>query len=220
MAKQKEQTKEQIQTDFLKTNKELLYLLHYYAYSSNKTEAYTFANSNIVTNNIASAKSSASQYSNSVKVTQLEPAFFLKFEQAINKYYQAKGLTLIDSNELEQIQFKASKYKEDNTENEKEIDKEIIPTSFSENFTEFEELDLSNKDELLKELQRRYKLRTTDEKTRNEITKMIIDVQNMKKQEIQEDEDTIHYYVPLPLCDFCPHQKQIVNDNILKPYNE
>lgn len=220
MAKQKEQSKEQIQTDFLKANKELLYLLHFYAYSNNKTEAYTFANSNIVTNNVNSVKAQASQYSNSVKVTQLEPQFFIKFEQSINKYFQAKGHTLIDSNELEQIRSKANLYKEDEIEEKKEDDIEVTPISFSENFNDFDDLDLSNKDELLKELQRRYKLRTTDEKTRNEITKMIIDVQNMKKQEIQEDEDTIHYYVPLPLCDFCPHQKQIVKDNILKPYSE
>lgn len=75
------------------------------------------------------------------------------------------------------------------------------------------DIDLSNKDDLLKELQRRYKIEL-DPKVKNDIAKMIIDVQNMKKQE-QTEIDNVQkkMYLPLRKCEMCPQLHTVLNVN-------
>lgn len=75
------------------------------------------------------------------------------------------------------------------------------------------DIDLSNKDDLLKELQRRYKIEL-DPKVKNDIAKMIIDVQNMKKQE-QTEIDNVQkkMYLPLRKCEMCPQLHTLLNVN-------
>ena len=83
------------------------------------------------------------------------------------------------------------------------IDSEPAPQLFLPD-SDLPDLDLSNKDDLLKELQIRYK-GERDPKVKNEIAKMIIDVQQMKKQDIVEQGKVQKVmYLPLRKCEHCP----------------
>jgi len=87
------------------------------------------------------------------------------------------------------------------------------------NFSDTNEIDLSNKDAMLAELNYRYGL-ATNERDRSEIRKQIIDVQNMKRQEQVEDGKLRKVmYLPLRQCSNCPnlHVLASENANILPP---
>ena len=95
----------------------------------------------------------------------------------------------------------------------------IMPDKDLPNFSDTDEIDLSNKDAMLKELNYRYKL-ARDERDRSEIRKQIIDVQNMKRQEQVEDGKLRKVmYLPLRQCSNCPnlHVLASENANILTP---
>jgi len=63
--------------------------------------------------------------------------------------------------------------------------------------------DLTDRDNLLMELQRQYKA-ATEVKTRTDILARIADITRMKQQdERKEDEERIHYYLPMK-CALCP----------------
>jgi hypothetical protein len=62
------------------------------------------------------------------------------------------------------------------------------------------------KDMIIRELNSLLDL-TLDLKTKTEIYKQLADLQNMKKEQEIERDDTIHYYLPLS-CNDCNHNKQ------------
>ena len=69
---------------------------------------------------------------------------------------------------------------------------------------------------MLKELIRRYSVKGLDEKIKNDISKMIMDVQNMKKSEIQDDKQQKQYYLPLRKCPKCPELHTLYANNNIK----
>lgn len=99
-------------------------------------------------------------------------------------------------------------------ENDKVNDEgRIMPDKDFPNFSDTDEIDLSNKDAMLKELNYRYKL-AKDERDRSEIRKQIIDVQNMKRQEQVEDSKLRKVmYLPLRQCSNCPNLHVLASEN-------
>ncbi len=46
-------------------------------------------------------------------------------------------------------------------------------------------------------------------KDRADVLNRIADLQQMKKEENKAEEERVHYYLPLPVCDTCPHQRSL-----------
>lgn len=46
-------------------------------------------------------------------------------------------------------------------------------------------------------------------KDRADVLNRIADLQQMKKEENKAEEERVHYYLPLPVCDTCPHQRNL-----------
>lgn len=47
-------------------------------------------------------------------------------------------------------------------------------------------------------------------KEKAEILNKIADLQQMKKEETKNEEERVHYYLPLPVCDKCQYQKNLI----------
>ncbi|MDD4610324.1 MAG: hypothetical protein PHY71_09375 [Bacteroidaceae bacterium] len=49
-------------------------------------------------------------------------------------------------------------------------------------------------------------------KEKADILNRIADLQQMKKEENKIDEERVHFYLPLPLCDDCPNKGKLVEE--------
>ena len=49
-------------------------------------------------------------------------------------------------------------------------------------------------------------------KEKADILNRIADLQQMKKEENKIDEDRVHFYLPLPVCDNCPNKGKLVEE--------
>lgn len=221
MAKKKELTTEQIKAKYHRENKELMYLLYYF-FSNNKTESFIFANLNNVTDNVNSLKASASQYSKSIKVANIEPTVNIQIEMACKRFLSNAGYTISkDGNENTNTEqnttdttSRTNEIETTNTDKEKnkESRKEVVSKiDFSENNLLPEDFDLSNKDMLYKEMNRLYRLADSS-KERIDIAKLISNVEDMKNKRVEEDEQQIIYYFPLRQCEDCPNNKRFTKD--------
>lgn len=47
-------------------------------------------------------------------------------------------------------------------------------------------------------------------KDRAEVLNKIADLQQMKKEEMKNDEERVHFYLPLPICKDCPNKNNLV----------
>jgi hypothetical protein len=47
-------------------------------------------------------------------------------------------------------------------------------------------------------------------KDRAEVLNKIADLQQMKKEEMKNDEERVHFYLPLPICKDCPNKNKLV----------
>lgn len=128
----------------------------------------------------------------------------------------AKKNTLPDPADTEQTE--PNQTQTDNTDADEEgkgrkgVDSDNETDNFSPD-PNLPDYDLSNKDDLLKELQSRYKIER-DPKVKNEIAKMIIDVQQMKKQDIVEQSRIQKVmYLPLRKCENCPELHTLISKN-------
>ena len=70
-----------------------------------------------------------------------------------------------------------------------------------------EEFDISDvsKEQTLRELAIAKRKTTPGSKEWLEINKQIIEVTQMKKDEVKDEENTIHYYLPKKVCANCPN---------------
>lgn len=67
--------------------------------------------------------------------------------------------------------------------------------------------DLTDRDNLLRELQLQYRT-ATDPKSKADILNKIADICKMKQAETPtEEEDRVHYYLPMK-CGICPYKKE------------
>lgn len=89
--------------------------------------------------------------------------------------------------------------------------------SRSEKVTDMEKEDLKqlvdaykDKDYIIAELVKAQAGLSGKEKA--DILNRIADLQQMKKEENKIDEDRVHFYLPLPLCDTCPNKGKLVEE--------
>ena len=229
MARTKKATNNELDTNTIIQSKEGAFLLMFLL-TGNQKESYIFASKGeAITTNENSLKSMANAFRNKATTKQIEPMITEMFEKRAKQYLTNKGYSVLNNSDAikfnatkEEIdEYKAelkaqfeAKTKEAATNEYEQIiaEQDNQPQKNDSDFINFDNLDLSNKDELLKELNRRYNA-TFDDKIKNDIAKMIIDVNNMKKAEIQEDKQLKHYYLPLRKCSDCPNLHTIYSIN-------
>ena len=51
---------------------------------------------------------------------------------------------------------------------------------------------------------------TLQGKDKVDVLNRIADLQQMKKEETKNEEERVHYYLPLPVCDNCKYKKNLV----------
>jgi len=211
---------------------ETKYLIAYYYYGS-RTEAYKTIQPAEASGNHNSIRVMASNYHKKPNTQLLAPEVKANFIQAAIKLLQDDGYKILTPAEAQQHEQQRQQQssnelpKQNITNNptpHNNATEQTEPHKTEQNKTAqggkgvaneaqprvIDKIDLSNKDELLQELQRRYNL-TTDDKVLNEISKMIIDVQNMKKQDIIEPNKVQKkMYLPLRMCEDCPHLHMIL----------
>lgn len=222
-------TKKQQEIDVSLTTKEAAYLLMYYLIGVKK-EAYIFASKGeSLTTNDNSLKSMGAAFHNSNKVKLLEPLIKAKFISQATKALENEGYKVLTPAETVKFATKQNELKQTGSEQDdkdrliEELRNEVerlkmqqpIENEFS-NLGESDLLDLGDKDVMLKELIRRYSVKGLDEKIKNDISKMIMDVQNMKKSEIQDDKQQKQYYLPLRMCSDCPNLHTLYANNNIK----
>lgn len=222
-------TKKQQEIDVSLTTKEAAYLLMYYL-TGVKKEAYIFASKGeSITTNDNSLKSMGAAFHNSNKVKILEPLIKAKFINQATKALENEGYKVLTPAETIKLATKQNELKQTGSEQDDkdrlidELRNEVerlkaeqpIENEFS-NLGESDLLDLGDKDVMLKELIRRYSVKGLDEKIKNDISKMIMDVQNMKKSEIQDDKQQKQYYLPLRMCSDCPSLHTLYASNNIK----
>ena len=198
MARTKKNTKTELDTNTIIQSKEGAFLLMFLL-TGNQKDSYIFASKGEpITTNENSLKSMANAFRNKNTTKQIEPMITEMFEKRAKQYLINKGYLVQEHSHIIKNSLDSEDKGGDVTTDEKE----------------FLGLDLSNKDELLKELNKRYNA-TFDDKIKNDIAKMIIDVNNMKKAEIQDDKQQKQYYLPLRMCSDCPSLHTLyVNNNI------
>lgn len=220
-------TKKAKQIDVSMTTKEAAYLLMYYL-TGVKKEAYIFASKGeSLTTNENSLKSMGAAFHNSNKVKLLEPLIKAKFISQATKALENEGYKILSPSEAITLATKQLDQNKPETEKdklieqlktrietlEKEIQDEDNQSQKNENvLSDLTNIDLGDKDAMLKELNTRYST-ANDDKIKNDIAKMIIDVNNMKKAEIQEDKQLKHYYLPLRKCSDCPQLHTLYGSN-------
>lgn len=222
-------TKKQQEIDVSLTTKEAAYLLMYYL-TGVKKEAYIFASKGeSLTTNDNSLKSMGAAFHNSNKVKLLEPLIKAKFISQATKALENEGYKVLTPAETIKLATKQNELKQTGSGQDdkdrliEELRNEVerlntqqpIKNEFS-NLGESDLLDLGDKDVMLKELIRRYSVKGLDEKIKNDISKMIMDVQNMKKSEIQDDKQQKQYYLPLRMCSDCPSLHTLYANNNIK----
>jgi len=222
-------TKKQQEIDVSLTTKEAAYLLMYYL-TGVKKEAYIFASKGeSLTTNDNSLKSMGAAFHNSNKVKLLEPLIKAKFINQATKALENEGYKVLTPSETIKLATKQNELNQPGSGQDdkdrliEELRNEVerlrseqpIENEFS-NLGESDLLDLGDKDVMLKELIRRYSVRGLDEKIKNDISKMIMDVQNMKKAEIQDDKQQKQYYLPLRMCSDCPSLHTLYANNNIK----
>lgn len=199
MARTKKNTKTELDTNTILQSKEGSFLLMFLL-TGNQKDSYIFASKGEpITTNENSLKSMANAFRNKNTTKQIEPMITEMFEKRAKQYLINKGYSVQEHSQT----IKDSLNSEDKGENVITDEKEFLG------------LDLSNKDELLKELNKRYNA-TFDDKIKNDIAKMIIDVNNMKKAEIQDDKQPKQYYLPLRMCSECPNLHTLYANNNVK----
>jgi hypothetical protein len=57
-------------------------------------------------------------------------------------------------------------------------------------------------------------------KEKSDILTRIADLQRMKQDENKIDEDRVHFYLPLPLCDTCPNKGNLVEERTFSSQRE
>lgn len=220
-------TKKADQIDVSSTTKEAVYLLMYYL-TGVKKEAYKFASKGeSLTTNENSLKSMGAAFHNSNKVKLLEPLIKAKFINQATKALENEGYKILSPAEAITLATKQANLLKPENEKDKLIEqlKTQIETLEEERrnddnqsqknenvLSDLTNIDLGDKDAMLKELNTRYNT-ANDDKIKNDIAKMIIDVNNMKKAEIQEDKQLKHYYLPLRKCSDCPNLHTIYSTN-------
>ena len=222
-------TKKQQEIDVSITTKEAAYLLMYYL-TGVKKEAYIFASKGeSITTNDNSLKSMGAAFHNSNKVKLLEPLIKAKFINQATKALENEGYKILTPAETIKLATKQNELKQTGSEQDdkgrliEELRNEVerlrskqpVENEFL-NLVESDLLDLGDKDVMLKELIRRYSVKGLDEKIKNDISKMIMDVQNMKKSEIQDDKQQKQYYLPLRMCSDCPSLHTLYANNNIK----
>jgi hypothetical protein len=97
--------------------------------------------------------------------------------------------------------------------------------SRSEKVTDMEKEDLKqlvdaykDKDYIIAELVKTQASLSGKEKA--DILNRIADLQQMKKEENKIDEDRVHFYLPLPLCDNCPNKGKLVEERTFSSQRE
>jgi hypothetical protein len=95
----------------------------------------------------------------------------------------------------------------------------------SEKVTDMEKEDLKqlvdlykDKDYIIAELVKTQASLSGKEKA--DILNRIADLQQMKKEENKIDEDRVHFYLPLPLCDDCPNKGNLVEERTFSSQRE
>ena len=199
MARTKKNTKTELDTNTILQSKEGAFLLMFLL-TGNQKDSYIFASKGEpITTNENSLKSMANAFRNKNSTKQIEPMITEMFEKRAKQYLINKGYSVQEHSQIIK----------DNVNSEDKGGSMITDEK------EFLGLDLSNKDELLKELNKRYNA-TFDDKIKNDIAKMIIDVNNMKKAEIQDDKQQKQYYLPLRMCSDCPSLHTLYANNNTK----
>lgn len=199
MARTKKNTKTELDTNTILQSKEGAFLLMFLL-TGNQKDSYIFASKGEpITTNENSLKSMANAFRNKNTTKQIEPMITEMFEKRAKQYLINKGYSVHEHSQI----IKDNVNSEDKGESVITDEKEFLG------------LDLSNKDELLKELNKRYNA-TFDDKIKNDIAKMIIDVNNMKKAEIQDDKQQKQYYLPLRMCSDCPSLHTLYANNNIK----
>lgn len=199
MARTKKNTKTELDTNTILQSKEGAFLLMFLL-TGNQKDSYIFASKGEpITTNENSLKSMANAFRNKNTTKQIEPMITEMFEKRAKQYLINKGYLVQEHSQIIK----------DNVNSEDKGGSMITDEK------EFLGLDLSNKDELLKELNKRYNA-TFDDKIKNDIAKMIIDVNNMKKAEIQDDKQQKQYYLPLRMCSDCPSLHTLYANNNIK----
>lgn len=222
-------TKKQQEIDVSLTTKEAAYLLMYYL-TGVKKEAYIFASKGeSLTTNDNSLKSMGAAFHNSNKVKLLEPLIKAKFISQATRALENEGYKVLTPSETIKLATKQNELKQTGSGQDdkdrliEELQNEVerlktqqpIESEFS-NLGESDLLDLGDKDVMLKELIRRYSVKGLDEKIKNDISKMIMDVQNMKKSEIQDDKQQKLFYLPCRMCSDCPNLHILYANNNIK----
>lgn len=218
-------TKKQHEIDVSLTTKEAAYLLMYYL-TGVKKEAYIFASKGeSLTTNDNSLKSMGAAFHNSNKVKLLEPLIKAKFINQATKALENEGYKVLTPAETVKFATKQNELKQTGSEQDdkdrliEELQKRVdcleSQQPFEKDFGSDGFIDMSDKDVWLKEQIRRYN-NTSDEKLMNEISKMIMDAQNMKKAEIQDDKQQKQYYLPLRMCSDCPNLHTLYANNNIK----
>lgn len=199
MARTKKNTKTELDTNTILQSKEGAFLLMFLL-TGNQKDSYIFASKGEpITTNENSLKSMANAFRNKNTTKQIEPMITEMFEKRAKQYLINKGYSVQEHSQTIKDSFNS----EDKGENVITDEKEFLG------------LDLSNKDELLKELNKRYNA-TFDDKIKNDIAKMIIDVNNMKKAEIQDDKQQKQLYLPCRMCSDCPNLHTLYANNNIK----
>lgn len=199
MARTKKNTKTELDTNTILQSKEGAFLLMFLL-TGNQKDSYIFASKGEpITTNENSLRSMANAFRNKNTTKQIEPMITEMFEKRAKQYLINKGYSVQEHSQTIKDSFNS----EDKGENVITDEKEFLG------------LDLSNKDELLKELNKRYNA-TFDDKIKNDIAKMIIDVNNMKKAEIQDDKQQKQLYLPCRMCSDCPNLHTLYANNNIK----
>lgn len=199
MARTKKNTKTELDTTTILQSKEGAFLLMFLL-TGNQKDSYIFASKGEpITTNENSLKSMANAFRNKNTTKQIEPMITEMFEKRAKQYLINKGYSVQGHSQTIKDSF-----------NSEDKGGDVITDE-----QDFLGLDLSNKDELLKELNKRYNT-TFDDKIKNDIAKMIIDVNNMKKAEIQDDKQQKQYYLPLRMCSDCPSLHTLYATNNIK----
>jgi hypothetical protein len=70
--------------------------------------------------------------------------------------------------------------------------------------------DLTDKQNVITELQILYNAEGNS-KTKSDILMKIADLERMKNESPKEEENRVHYYIPLKQCEHCPHRSEVEN---------
>ncbi len=232
MARTKKNTKTELDTNTILQSKEGAFLLMFLL-TGNQKGSYIFASKGEpITTNENSLKSMANAFRNKNTTKQIEPMITEMFEKRAKQYLINKGYSVLTNSDAIKANATRSEIEDYKIELRREFEaKQSEPSIINDSkevksednqreknepvISDFLNLDLSNKDELLKELNRRYNA-TFDDKIKNDIAKMIIDVNNMKKAEIQDDKQQKQYYLPLRMCSDCPNLHTLYANNNIK----